>query len=91
MCNFKSKEIYKSRGTYYGYPECCVNFFCDHKDELDDINKGRSKELGILYGLFMTMFCVPCPKCYAVLLRKKKETLEDVTIKDKCAKVRKKR
>ena len=65
---------YEQRGRYFGYPECCIAFFVDSKsmDILEDINKRRDKEMPILYELFYNISHIPCPKCYATLLRSRK-------------------
>jgi hypothetical protein len=74
---------FKERGIYYGYPECCINFFEDDNKKLEEINKQRLKELGIIYKVFIMLYCVPCPKCYAVLLRNSKSVQKWFEIKNR--------
>lgn len=81
----KKEEI--EAGKYYGYPECCVRYFANTED-IKGINLERAEEIGPMYHAYVTMFCVPCPKCYAVLLRNKKQFDNAFSIEDKYAKIR---
>lgn len=63
-------EGYLEAGTYFGYPKCCVDFFAQDNN-LGEMNKNRVMEMGTLYFMFTSMMCIPCDKCYKVLLRRK--------------------
>jgi len=70
-----SKEDIIKQGLYCGYPKCCVEFFADvfYNDFPDfdilDMHEEREKEIGEYYHIFTMLYCVPCPKCYSVLVR----------------------
>ena len=77
----RSKTNDLKQGKQFGYPNCCVTYFAN-RDDLAKINKLRSQQLGSIYNLFLTMYCVPCPKCYNILLRNKEDTLKMFKITD---------
>ena len=83
MSSKAGPDDWKRRGEYFGYPRCCIDFFCDNFDDLGDIHNKREKEIGALYLAFIGMSHVPCPKCYATLVRQKEYMKKYFIIKEK--------
>lgn len=63
-------------GKYYGYPECCIEFFMTkniYNKEFTQINRKASNDTGF----------IPCTK-HATQILEKKNTLEDILHNRQC-------
>lgn len=51
-------EIWKEKGKYYGYPECCIEHFCKNTQSTDE-----QKRVSKGYGF------IPCPSCTEKIIK----------------------
>jgi len=80
MCDPRAIK-WRETGIKYGYPECCITFFCDKFDELVEIHTKRQQEMNAdLYIVSILSRCVPCDKCYSIILRNAEEISRRFTI-----------
>ncbi len=63
--NFKEKEMStRDLGRYFGYPECCIDYFHKRNDKRNDKknDKKNDKEKSTSLSSSETGF-IPCPSC----------------------------
>lgn len=60
-------DRYRKLGIYFGYPQCCVNWFCDRNEGKVNFELDKNQEILNEYKGFL-----PCPCCAEKLVKQNK-------------------